>query len=88
MYASNLVLPPDLHDFIASSIESGRFSNSNELMVAALRALQNQESRRKEESKPTPAFADDLHAGSEDDVLRKLWLVHQAGHGFLGGSSQ
>ncbi len=58
-------LTPDLHDFVQTRVESGRYENASELVRAALRALHREE-RTAEEQR--------LEAGiAEGDVFRKLW---------------
>jgi len=60
-----LQLPPDTYDFVQSSIESGRYESSGELVKAAFRALHRQESES----------SGKLMASSipKDDAFRKLW---------------
>jgi Arc/MetJ-type ribon-helix-helix transcriptional regulator len=58
-------LPPESHDFVLNRVESGRYENVRELMLAAFRALHREEQA-----------SDGVHAASsiaEGDVFRKLW---------------
>jgi putative addiction module CopG family antidote len=65
MIHRNLHLTPESSDFIRSRIESGRYENVQELMRAALRALQREESRSEGQC---PAVGN-----AERDAYRKLW---------------
>jgi len=58
-------LPPDLDDFVLTRVESGRYENANELLRAALRALDREE-RNSLQKRPVSAIA-------EGDVFRGLW---------------
>jgi antitoxin ParD1/3/4 len=43
MPTRNVNLTPELEDFVASSVESGRFENASEVVRAALRSLERDE---------------------------------------------
>ena len=60
-------LPPDLDEYVLSSVESGRFESTNELVAAALIAFHREQK----------ASADRHIAAhiAEEDVFRKLWEV-------------
>jgi len=60
-----LHLPPDVHEFVQSRIESGRYENSGELVKAAFRALDREEKEPGNEPMGVSV--------AEDDVFRKLW---------------
>src|ERR1039458_115269 len=72
----NVYLPPDLDDFVLTSVEGGRHSNVSELVQAALRALDREE--RTHEAKRAALRAAmhraDARSIQEDDVFRNLWL--------------
>jgi putative addiction module CopG family antidote len=65
MLGTMVSLPPDLGDFIASRVESGRYESANELLRAALRALEREE-RNPIQLRPLSTIA-------EGDVFRGLW---------------
>ncbi|MGO9338260.1 MAG: type II toxin-antitoxin system ParD family antitoxin [Terracidiphilus sp.] len=58
-------LTPDLDDFVLSSVESGRFEDTNELVRTALTVFHREQE----------AAANRRHASAiaEIDVFRKLW---------------
>jgi len=58
-------LPPDLDDFVLTRVESGRYENADELLRAALRALDREE-RNSAQKMPPSSIA-------ESDVFRGLW---------------
>ena len=60
-----LQLPPDIHDFVQSRIESGRYENPSQLVQAAFRALHREEG----ESSNKPA----ARSTAQEDVFRRLW---------------
>jgi putative addiction module CopG family antidote len=60
-------LPPDLDEFVLSSVESGRFESTSELVIAALIAF-----NRERKASATRHLASAL---AEEDVFRKLWDV-------------
>ncbi|MGA9671747.1 MAG: type II toxin-antitoxin system ParD family antitoxin [Terracidiphilus sp.] len=60
-------LPPDMEDFVLSSVESGRFESTNEVVRAALLAL-HREQKAAADRQLTSAIA-------EGDVFRKLWDI-------------
>jgi putative addiction module CopG family antidote len=60
-----VTLPPDLDDFVLSSIESGRFESTQELVRAALIAFHRDQTAAQAKS-VTPAIAD-------GDAFRCLW---------------
>jgi putative addiction module CopG family antidote len=60
-----VALPPDLDDFVMSSVESGRFESTTELVRAALIAFHRDQSAH--------ADAGFGAAIAEGDVFRKLW---------------
>jgi putative addiction module CopG family antidote len=62
-----VTLPPDLDDFVLSSIESGRFESTTELVRAALIAFHREQTARVAKSL-APAIA-------ESDAFRSLWEV-------------
>jgi Arc/MetJ-type ribon-helix-helix transcriptional regulator len=63
-----VILPPDLDDFVLSSIESGRFESTTELVRAALIAFHRQETGHVAHSDTSFGAAI-----AEGDVFRKLW---------------
>ncbi len=65
MLGSTVSLPPDLDDFILTRIECGRYESANELLRAALRALEREE-RNSIQKRPVSTIA-------EGDVFRGLW---------------
>ncbi|MGA3134739.1 MAG: type II toxin-antitoxin system ParD family antitoxin [Terracidiphilus sp.] len=73
----NVHLPPDLDDFVLTRIEGGRYSNANELVQAALRALDREERTHEAKRAATRAATQGADARSiqEGDVFRKLWLA-------------
>jgi putative addiction module CopG family antidote len=60
-----VALPPDLEDFVLSSVESGRFESTTELVRAALIAFHREQTAQANTS-PDAAIA-------EGDVFRRLW---------------
>ncbi|MGD0893846.1 MAG: type II toxin-antitoxin system ParD family antitoxin [Terracidiphilus sp.] len=60
-----VTLPPDLDDFVLSSIESGRFESTTELVRAALIAFHREQTSH-EASRLGAAIA-------EGDAFRRLW---------------
>jgi Arc/MetJ-type ribon-helix-helix transcriptional regulator len=62
-----LHLPPDIHDFVQSRIESGSYETPGQLVQAAFSALHREES----DSSNRPAES----SIAEDDAFRKLWEV-------------
>jgi putative addiction module CopG family antidote len=58
-------LPPDVYDFVQTSVESGRYENASELVRAALRALHREEKLSEEVRFSVVAV--------DGDVFRKLW---------------
>ncbi|MGA3373082.1 MAG: type II toxin-antitoxin system ParD family antitoxin [Terracidiphilus sp.] len=67
MFHRGLQLTPDSHEFIRTRVESGRYENANELVRAALRALQREESTSESPQK--------ANAIADGDVFRKLWEI-------------
>lgn len=67
MIYRNIHLTPDSYDFVRSRVESGRYENANDLVRAALRALNREEAASEGKAK----------AGSvaEGDVFRRLWEI-------------
>ena len=59
-----VTLPPDLDDFVLSSVESGRFESTTELVRAALIAFHREQTARARSL--VPAIA-------EGDAFRSLW---------------
>jgi putative addiction module CopG family antidote len=62
-----VTLPPDLDDFVLSSIESGRFESTQELVRAALIAFHREQTACAAKTL-VPAIA-------EGDAFRRLWEV-------------
>jgi len=62
-----LHLPPDTVDFVRSRIESGRYETPGQLVQAAFRALDREESVSN--IKPADSGA------AQEDVFRRLWEV-------------
>jgi Arc/MetJ-type ribon-helix-helix transcriptional regulator len=60
-----VTLPPDLDDFVLSSVESGRFESTTELVRAALIAFHREQTAR--------AGSGFGSAIAEGDVFRRLW---------------
>jgi len=60
-----VTLPPELDDFVLSSIESGRFESTTELVRAALIAF-----HREQTSHTGPSLGSAI---AEGDVFRRLW---------------
>jgi putative addiction module CopG family antidote len=58
-------LPPDLDDFVLTSIESGRFESADAMVQAGLCAL-----HREQKAEADKRLAS---ATAEGDVFRKLW---------------
>jgi putative addiction module CopG family antidote len=73
----NVYLPPDLDDFVLTSVEGGRHSNASELVQAALRALDREERTHEAKRAALRAAMHRADASSiqEGDVFRKLWLA-------------
>jgi len=73
----NVYLPPDLDDFVLTSVEGGRHSNVSELVQAALRALDREERTHEAKRAALRAAMHRADASSiqEGDVFRKLWLA-------------
>jgi putative addiction module CopG family antidote len=65
MSASKVSLPPDLDDFVLTRLESGRYENANELLRAAMRALDREE-KNAAQKLAVATIAD-------GDVFRGLW---------------
>ena len=65
MPASMVSLPPDLDDFVLTRVESGRYENTDELLRAALRALDREEKNT--------AQSGPYRASPKADVFRGLW---------------
>lgn len=66
MLHRSVQIAPESSEFIRARIESGRYESVQELMRAALRALQREESQS----------VDQCPAGvAESDAFRKLWEV-------------
>jgi len=51
----NVSLTPEIEEFIAGRIASGRFRNASEVVRAALRLLEEDERRREAHWQPSPA---------------------------------
>jgi Arc/MetJ-type ribon-helix-helix transcriptional regulator len=62
--------PPDLDEFVLSSVESGRFESTTELVRAALVAFHRQQTVH-----TTHTDTSFGAAIAEGDVFRKLWEV-------------
>jgi putative addiction module CopG family antidote len=60
-----VTLPPDMDDFVLSSIESGRFESTQELVRAALIAFHREQTAQAAKN-AAPAIA-------ETDAFRSLW---------------
>jgi Arc/MetJ-type ribon-helix-helix transcriptional regulator len=60
-----LNLPPDVDEFVLSSVESGRFESTSALVTAALIAF-----RREQRVHANKHLASAI---AQDDVFRKLW---------------
>jgi putative addiction module CopG family antidote len=60
-----VALPPDLDDFVLSSVESGRFESTTELVRAALIAFHREQTAHTDTSFSA--------AIAEGDVFRRLW---------------
>jgi Arc/MetJ-type ribon-helix-helix transcriptional regulator len=60
-----MCLPPDLDDFVLTSIESGRFESADAMVQAGLCAL-----HREQKVAADKRF---VSAIAEGDVFRKLW---------------
>jgi len=60
-----ITLTPELHDFVRTNVESGRYESAGELVLTALRALH----REKMRSQAT-RLSNDI---AEGDVFRRLW---------------
>jgi len=60
-------LPADLDEFVLSSVESGRFESTNELVTAALLAFHREYKANASRHLAVPI--------AEEDVFRKLWEV-------------
>jgi putative addiction module CopG family antidote len=58
-------LTPDLHDFVQTNVESGRYESAGELVHVALRTLLREKMRFEATS-----LANDIAKG---DVFRRLW---------------
>ena len=72
MMHSKICLTADMHDFVRSGIESGRYENAADLMRASLRALHREESAEARRKASTIA---------EVDVFRKMWeMAAKASH--------
>jgi antitoxin ParD1/3/4 len=68
-------LTPDLDDFVATRVESGRYENASELVQAALRALDREERIRAANQAVFRVDGDQsrIKGLAEGDVFRKLW---------------
>ncbi len=60
-------LPPDLDEFVLSSVESGRFESTSELVTAALIAFHREHKVSANRHLASPI--------AEEDVFRRLWDV-------------
>jgi putative addiction module CopG family antidote len=58
-------LPPDLDEFVMTSIASGRYESVSELVQAALRIMNRKETAAEE--------ACAVNVIADSDVFRKLW---------------
>jgi putative addiction module CopG family antidote len=61
-----VTLTPDLDDFVVSSVESGRYESTDELMRAALLALHREQKA---------VAVRRLASATDGDVFRRLWEV-------------
>lgn len=65
-------LPPDLEDFVLSSVESGRFESPTALVRAAIIALNREQKAAAGVTQGASTLAS-ASAIAEGDVFRKLW---------------
>lgn len=85
----NFNLTPELDEFLCARVEGGRYSDTSELVQAALRALAREERMN---TNPTASRSangdDDARRIAEIDVFRELWLNQHKSQSILSSCTE
>ena len=82
----NFNLTPELDEFLCARVEGGRYSDTSELVQAALRALAREErmNGHKRTASRSEELEDDARRIAEIDVFRELWLNQHKSQSIFG----